>query len=70
MQTSSLGREKVIHHLQIGKVAIGTTVTLGSGFLGFISAAIPVLQAFSLLVSGVVGVLTAIWWIRKLRKEK
>jgi predicted RND superfamily exporter protein len=64
MQTSSLGRKE----MSIGTT--GNAVTLGAGFVGWVASTMPVLQAFSLLVSIVVGVLTAIWWIRKLRKEK
>lgn len=44
--------------------AVGTGVTVGSGFLGWVTKAIPVLQALSLFVSVLVGVATLIWYFR------
>jgi hypothetical protein len=45
---------------------VGTGVTIGTAAAGWTAAAIPVLQALSLGVSFVVGVLTAVWWATKL----
>lgn len=54
--------------MMMGK--LGTATTLTTMVAGLATTVMPVLQVLSLAVSIVVGVLTAIWWIQKLRKEK
>ncbi len=49
---------------------VGATITLGSAIVGFATAAIPVLQAVSLLVAIVVGLLTAVWYYKRLKHKK
>lgn len=51
-----------------GTVA-GSAVSIGSLIVGYLTAAIPVLQVIALLVSITVGVMTAITWIKKHRKQ-
>lgn len=57
------GREEVIQQ-HIG--AVGASVTGGSAFVGWVVAVTPVLQVTSLFVSTLAGVLTVIWYVRKL----
>ncbi len=47
----------------------GAAVTITSGLISFLTAAIPVLQVIALLVSIVVGVMTSITWIQKRRRK-
>jgi hypothetical protein len=67
MQTSSIGRKEMIQE-QAGVVGAGTTV--GAGVLGWIAAAIPVLQALSLTVSVLVGIATLVWYVIKIKRGK
>lgn len=60
------GREEVIQQ-HIG--AVGASVTTGSAFMGWVVAATPILQFTSLLVSTVAGVLTVVWYVRKLLRR-
>lgn len=59
----------MMNHPEIQPSLYGTAVTVGGTILSFAAAAIPVLQAFVLLISGVAGVLTAIWTYKKIRAE-
>lgn len=58
-----------IEQVQQHTGAVGASVTGGSAFIGFVTDAIPVLQALSLLVSIVAGALTALWYVRKFLKR-
>jgi ABC-type proline/glycine betaine transport system permease subunit len=50
---------------------VGTGVTIGTAAVGSWTQVVTLgFQWTSYAVSIVVGVLTAIWWIRKLRKDK
>lgn len=53
---------------QVGK--IGTAVMGGTGFVGFMAKAIPVLQALSLTVSVLVGLATFVWYVLKIKRGK
>lgn len=65
MQTSGIGRIEMI------KGFVGTGVTIGTAAVGSWTQVVTLgFQWTSYAVSIVVGVLTAIWWIRKLRKDK
>jgi predicted RND superfamily exporter protein len=55
-------------HQHIG--AVGTGVTASAGFIGFVTSAIPVLQALSLTVSVLVGLVTVIWYVLKIKRGK
>ena len=48
---------------------VGTTVTASTGLLGIFTNNIPALQAISLVVSIVVGLLTIAWYIRRFYKD-
>lgn len=50
--------------------AAGTVAFVGTGFAGFMTAATPYLQFACLCLSFIVGVLTALWYIRKLRRNQ
>lgn len=47
--------------------AVGTGTFAATGFAGFMATATPYLQFACLCISFVVGILTVIWYIRKLR---
>jgi hypothetical protein len=49
--------------------AVGTTVTAGTGVLSILTNNIPTLQAISLVVSILVGLLTLAWYIRRFYKD-
>lgn len=51
-------------------VAAGTAVTTAGIATGFIAQAIPVLQFCSLLVGLIVGILTAIYTVKRMRGGK
>lgn len=51
-------------------VAAGTAAIAGWTFAGFLASAIPVLQALSLLIGCVVGVLTAVYTYRRIKAKK
>lgn len=50
--------------------AVGAGVTAGTGVVGFIASAIPVLQALSLTVSVLVGLVTLVWYLLKIKRGK
>lgn len=52
------------------KIGVGTGVTFGAAAVGWTDVVTLGLQWMSFTVSIVVGILTAVWWVRKLRKEK
>lgn len=56
-------------HPEIAPGIYGTGVSWGAGIVAFSSAAMPVLQAFALLISIVAGLLTAVWTYKKIRAE-
>lgn len=59
----------MMNHPEIAPGLYGTGITVGGTILSFAAAAIPVLQAVVLLISGVAGILTAVWTYKKIRAE-
>lgn len=51
-------------------IAAGTTVTTAGVTTGFLAKAIPILQFCSLTVGLIVGILTAIYTIKRIRSSK
>lgn len=49
--------------------AVGAVATASTGIAGFVVAATPYLQFACLCISFIVGVLTAVWYIRKLHRD-
>jgi hypothetical protein len=68
MQNSSIHRN-THQMIQQHTGAIGTTVTASTGVLGLLTNNVPTLQAISLVVSIIVGLLTIAWYIRRFYKE-
>lgn len=67
----NLSTAALVTKIKMNIGAIGTGVTIGTAAVGSWTQAVTLgFQWASYAVSIIVGVLTAIWWIRKLRKEK
>jgi hypothetical protein len=49
---------------------IGTTVAGGFTIVGFVTKALPILQAFSLLIGCAVGVVTFLYYVKRIRADK
>lgn len=57
-----------IQQIQEHAGAVGTSTMAVTGIAGFIAEATPILQFALLCVSLIVGVLTAVYYVRKIRK--
>lgn len=56
--------------LQENAGPVGTAATASGLFASFAAVAIPALQITLLIISIIVGILTARWYARKLRKDQ
>lgn len=55
-----------LHPIQNHAGAVGAGVSAGAGMLSKVVAMTPELQALSIVISIVAGVLTVIWYVRRL----
>lgn len=70
LEKAGMIKQQIRESIQQNGGALGASVTGGAGFAGVVAKAIPILQAVSFTVSIVVGVLTAIWYVKRIRNEK